>query len=76
MRGSVLAVAVLMASLSLGQARAETDADTSVRFIYAAMAHRHWLLAECTKVDPPRKGAYDDARRSFDRGMKALAEKV
>lgn len=71
-----LAATMLVVGLSIEGAHGETDAVTSARFVYAAMAHRHWLLAECSKVDPARKGAYDDARRSYDRGTKVLAERV
>lgn len=75
LRRTVIAASVLAALLP-GQAAAEVNAIDSTRHIYPTVARRHWLLAECAKVDPARKAKYDEALRNYDRANSALAQKM
>jgi len=72
---SVIAASVIIALFS-GQAGAELSALDSARRIYPAVARRHWVLAECAKIDPARKAKYDEALRNYDRANSALMQKV
>jgi hypothetical protein len=69
-------IAIVMGVLLPGQANADMSAIYGARRLYPTMARRHWLLAECTKVDPDREAKYREARKSYDQATSALAQRV
>lgn len=75
LRRTAIAIGVLAALLP-GQASAEVNAIDSTRHIYPAVTRRHWVFAECAKVDPARKVKYDEALRNYDRAISALMQKM
>jgi hypothetical protein len=73
---SIVISACIVAALAPRQASAEVNALDSARRIYTAVGRRHWVLAECVRVDPARKVKYDEALRSYDRANSTLLQKV